>query len=163
MKINLDCVLSLILFPSPPGSSTSSGTNNRVSCTLQYPPSSRQERKTWPSLWDGHAGPKLSLGHMLSFVLSGVRDTSLSAQILLAVKWAGPEVVHQWPLLQADVCCINSKYTKAVQHHGLWGLPLFSSFCYRICSSGTEFFQGIIVSLMASFLFLPQHGVQFIN
>lgn len=32
---------------------------------------------------DAHAGPKLSLGHMPSFVVTGVRGTSLAEQILL--------------------------------------------------------------------------------
>lgn len=42
----------------------------------------------------GHAGPKLSLGCMVYFVLSGVKGTSLEAQILLTIKWARPEVVN---------------------------------------------------------------------
>lgn len=42
---------------------------------------------------DGQAGPKLSLGHMPSFVVTGVRGMSLAEQILLS-KRAGTEVVH---------------------------------------------------------------------
>lgn len=87
MRINPDHVLTPVLFPLllvlPPHEAQT--IMFLLPCSTTF---SQLGIEDLAISLDSRAGLKLSLGHMLSFVLSGVRGISPAAEILLTIKWA---------------------------------------------------------------------------